>query len=94
MVDDEFLKMVERLMRSNNAQVVLKFGTQTVIYEVIKRLNNLPKAEKILAKCPYRGIPFETSLIFGLPLQALNSFQYTVGWAQKQSPIKLLAFPL
>ena len=97
MVKEVFLEKAEQMMKRNGATVVLEFGVQTIIKDeqcAINRLNNLKQAEVVLSECRRRGIPFEISLIFGLPRQTLESFKLSVAWAKSQSPTKLLAFPL
>ena len=47
-----------------------------------------------MLECTKRSIPFEISLIFGLPNQTVESFKSSVQWALDRKPSKCLAFPL
>jgi len=48
----------------------------------------------VTAECHNFNIPFEISLIFGLPEQTVESFQQSVNWAKQRNPSKLYMFPL
>ena len=64
MVDDEFLALCQAL------RVRLEFGLQTihrVEQKAIERPNHLARVESVIADLHARGIPFEVSLIYGLP---------------------------
>ena len=75
----------------------LEFGLQTADAAegmAIRRPNRLDLVDKALAGCRERGIHHEVSLIFGLPLQTLASFERTVQWClERQAPV-IKAFPL
>lgn len=91
LVDDEFLDALQGL------NVCLEFGLQTIHPDessAIARPNNLPKIESVFAKVRARGIPFEVSVIFGLPMQTLASFKRTVHWCLRQQVPTIKAFPL
>ncbi len=90
-VKDEFLDALQGL------NVVLEFGLQTAITEegkVIGRPNNLIMAERVIEKLKVRKIPFEVSLIYGLPKQTLASFRESLSWCWRQQVPVIRAWPL
>ncbi len=90
-VKDEFLDALEGL------NVVLEFGLQTAIAEegkAIGRPNNLIMAERVITKLKARNIPFEVSLIYGLPKQTLASFRESLSWCWSQQVPVIRAWPL
>lgn len=96
MVKEEFLQKLVRLI-SQGANVVLEFGLQTVIKEeakAIHRPNNLKKVEAVIISLHEKGIPFEASLIFGLPLQTLTSFKQSVNFCLRCRVPVVKAWPL
>ena len=77
--------------------VMLEFGLQTVIRSEMKaaaRMNRLDRVESAIEALHRRGVPFEVSLIYGLPTQTLASFQETVGWCRDRGVPVIRAFPL
>ena len=96
MVKEEFLQKVTRLI-AQGAKVVLEFGLQTVIKEeakAIHRPNHLNKVEEVIISLHELHIPFEVSLIFGLPLQTLNSFKQSVNFCLGHRVPTVKAWPL
>lgn len=96
MVKDEFLSRVSAL-NSQGANCVLEFGLQTVIKaeaKAIQRPNNLKRVEQVLRQLHSLGIPFEVSLIFGLPLQTLHSFKESVNFCLARNVPVVKAWPL
>lgn len=96
MVKDEFLLRVLAL-NSQGANCTLEFGLQTVIKaeaKAIQRPNNLKKIEEVLRQLRTLGIPFEVSLIFGLPLQTLHSFKESVNYCLSREVPVVKAWPL
>ncbi|WP_428034932.1 B12-binding domain-containing radical SAM protein [Amphritea sp.] len=90
-VKDEFLDALEGL------EVVLEFGLQTAIQEegkLIGRPNRLDIAEKVIHKLKARNIPFEISLIYGLPEQTVESFGRSLAWCRSQGVPEIRAWPL
>lgn len=90
-VKDEFLDALEGL------DVVLEFGLQTAIQEegeLIGRPNRLDIAEKVIRKLKARNIPFEISLIYGLPEQTVESFRRSLAWCRSQGVPEIRAWPL
>lgn len=91
MITDGFLDVAAGL------DVCLEFGLQTIHKnegKEIDRNNNIGKVDEALAGVRARGIRHEVSLIFGLPLQTLESFEESVKWClDRQVPV-LKAFPL
>ncbi len=91
MVTPEFLDALEGL------NVFLEFGLQTVVpdeYKAIGRPNNLRKADYVIRELHKRNIDFEISLIYGLPLQTLESFKESINWCQEREVKKIKAWPL
>ena len=90
-VDDAFLDAAAAL------NVRLEFGLQTIhAHEgrVIQRGNQINRVDAALAGVRARGLLHEVSLIFGLPLQTLASFEASVAWClERQVPV-IKAFPL
>jgi radical SAM superfamily enzyme YgiQ (UPF0313 family) len=90
-LDDEFLDACEGL------DVRLEFGLQTIHERearAVDRMNNLEKVREGIRKLQERDIPFEVSIIFGLPEQTLESFRRTVDFCLRQRVPVLKAFPL
>ncbi|MDP2505579.1 MULTISPECIES: radical SAM protein [unclassified Oceanobacter] len=91
LIKDEFIDVLEGL------NVVLEFGLQTAIAEegnAIGRPNNLGMAEQVITKLKARNIPFEVSLIYGLPKQTLASFRQSLTWCWNQQVPVIRAWPL
>lgn len=69
------------LLSSSGVKVVGEYGLQTIHsneQKAIRRRDNLKKFAKTMVELGSRGLPFEISIIFGLPLQTLDSFKRTV----------------
>jgi radical SAM superfamily enzyme YgiQ (UPF0313 family) len=91
LVDEEFLDAAAAL------DVRLEFGLQTIHAEeghAIKRPNNIRRVDDVLAGVSRRGLSHEISLIFGLPLQTLASFEASVAWCLERRVPVIKAFPL
>lgn len=90
-VDDAFLDVASTL------DICLEFGLQTIHAEegrVIKRRNHIDRVDGALAEVRARGISHEVSLIFGLPLQTVESFEASVAWCLERDVPVIKAFPL
>ena len=90
-IKDEFLDALEGL------NVELEFGLQTTNWEegkAIDRPNRLDMAEAVIEKLHARNIPFEVSLIYGLPKQTLASFRESLIWCWRQRVPVIRAWPL
>jgi radical SAM superfamily enzyme YgiQ (UPF0313 family) len=90
-LDDEFLEACEGL------DVRLEFGLQTIHERearAVERVNDLGKVRAGISKLQARRIPFEVSIIFGLPEQTLESFRETIDFCLRQGVPTLKAFPL
>ncbi len=77
--------------------VRLEFGLQTVHraeMKAIRRMNDLKAADRVIAQLHTHRIPFEVSLIYGLPEQTLQSFQQSVEWCLERRVPVVRAFPL
>ncbi|KAJ1455994.1 hypothetical protein M885DRAFT_616816 [Pelagophyceae sp. CCMP2097] len=95
LVKDEYLDAVCRLNRTGH--VLLEFGLQTTHRAeaaAIQRPNNMKKVAETIAKLQDRGIDFEVSLIFGLPLQTIASFSASVQELLDLGAPTIKAFPL
>ncbi len=91
LVDDAFLDACGDL------DVRLEFGLQTIHRSemlAVHRVNDLVAADAVVAKLHARGIPFEVSLIYGLPTQTLASFEASVRWCRDRGVPAVRAFPL
>lgn len=91
MVDDAFLELVSGL------NCTLEFGLQTIHREegeAVGRPNYMPRVEEVISKLHRRNIHFEVSLIFGLPLQTLTSFEQSVEYCLDHRIPVIKAFPL
>ena len=74
-----------------------EFGLQTTNDEegkAIGRPNRLDMAERVIEKLKARNIPFEVSLIYGLPKQTLASFRESLSWCWRQQVPVIRAWPL
>jgi radical SAM superfamily enzyme len=92
-VNTKFLDAVEKV----KGKVVLEFGMQTIHKEesrLIERPIGLRKTNRVTQECWQRGIPFEISLIYGLPNQTLQSFQESLNWANQRGAASVEAWPL
>lgn len=90
-VDEAFLDAAAAL------DVCLEFGLQTIHEEegrAIKRRNHIDRVDATLAAVRARGIAHEVSLIFGLPLQTVASFEASVAWCLEREVPVIKAFPL
>lgn len=77
---DDFLEEWT-LLSSSGVRAVGEYGLQTIHtneQKAIRRRDNLKKFAKTMTELGQRGIPFEISVIFGLPLQTVDSFKRTI----------------
>ncbi len=91
MLDEAFLDACEGL------DVQLEFGLQTIHAaegKEIERKNRIDRVESAIAALHRRGIHFEVSLIFGLPMQTLRSFEQSVKFCLSHQVPVIKAFPL
>ncbi len=91
LVNDAFLDA----LRGLNA--VLEFGLQTTNEaesKAIDRPNNMNKVSNVIDQLHARGIPFEVSLIYGLPRQTLATFRESVTWCLEHRVPRVRAWPL
>lgn len=90
-VDQAFLDAASAL------NVCLEFGLQTIHEEEgrpIERRNQIDRVSATLAGVRAHGIDHEVSLIFGLPLQTVESFEASVAWCLERELPVIKAFPL
>lgn len=77
--------------------VQLEFGLQSIHpaeLRAVRRRNDMGKVGEVIAELHRRGMPFEVSLIYGLPEQTLASFRQSVAWCQERGVPTIKAFPL
>jgi radical SAM superfamily enzyme YgiQ (UPF0313 family) len=75
----------------------LEFGLQTtdhVVSKHIDRANRMDLVDLALDQLVQRGIPFEVSLIYGLPGQTLESFQRSIDQLHSMGCTDIKAWPL
>ena len=90
-VTDAFLDAVAPL------NTTLEFGMQTANRAealAVGRPNNMGKVEAVIENLNCRRIPYEVSLIYGLPLQTLDSFRGSVRWLLQRGVPCIRAWPL
>ena len=96
MVKEPFLQKIAKLAHQG-AKPMLEFGLQTAIKaesKAINRPNRLGKIENVIDELHQLSLPFEISLIYGLPLQTVESFRKSVNFClQKNVPV-VKAWPL
>ncbi len=76
---------------------ILEFGVQTMIEsesESITRKNNIPRMIEALKSVIERQIPYEISLIYGLPGQTIDSFKESIDILKKIGVHNIVAYPL
>jgi radical SAM superfamily enzyme YgiQ (UPF0313 family) len=86
-----FLELCSRL------NVRLEFGLQTIHaaeFKPINRGNNLEHITSVLARLVALKIPFEVSLIYGLPNQTVSSFGESIAFLRERGCSVIKAFPL
>ena len=91
LVTDSFLDAVEPL------DATLEFGLQTVHDDearAVGRPNCMDSVERVVAKLNGRQMPYEISLIYGLPFQTVGRFQDSVDWCLERGVPRVRAWPL
>ena len=91
LVNESFLDAVE------NLDATLEFGLQTVHEDearAVDRPNHMKKIERIITELNNRGIPYEVSLIYGLPFQTVKRFEESIKWCKEHGVRKVRAWPL
>ena len=86
-----FLDAIEGL------DVRLEFGLQTIHQDearAIRRPNHMEKVSNVIASLNERGVPYEVSLIYGLPFQTLERFRASVEWCLSRGVPRVRAWPL
>lgn len=86
-----FLDAIEGL------EVRLEFGLQTIHQDearAVRRPNHMEKVSSVIASLNERGVPYEVSLIYGLPYQTLESFRASVDWCLSRGVPRVRAWPL
>jgi radical SAM superfamily enzyme YgiQ (UPF0313 family) len=88
---EKFLGLCRRL------KVCLEFGLQSAIPEecaAVNRYNDLRQASDVLHRLNEDGIPYEVSLIYGLPRQTPGSFLRSIDFLRSHNCPTIRAFPL
>lgn len=87
----EFLNLAERIGAH------LEFGIQTIIEDeqkIIQRGNKREKIAELLPELNARGIGYEISLMYGLPLQTVDTFKESIDFVLNHGCNNLVAYPL
>ena len=82
---------------ASTLDVCLEFGLQTIHANegrAIHRGNQIERVDSALAQVRALHIRHEVTLIFGLPLQTLASFEASVAWCLEREVPIIKAFPL
>ena len=91
LTDKAFLEALEGL------DARLEFGLQTIHddeAQAVGRPNNMDVVEDVIAKLNDRRVPYEISLIYGLPQQTLDRFRTSVEWCLDRGVPRVRAWPL
>lgn len=87
----EFLDLCEEL------DIHLEFGLQTAIEAesvAVNRRNDIDAVSRALGEVSRRGISHEVSLIYGLPLQTVESFASSLEYVRRHGVPTVRCFPL
>lgn len=90
-ISEEFLKHCRQL------NVSLEFGLQTAVpreFKVIDRPNNLKVVSQKIELLKAYEMPFLVSLIYGLPLQTVESFNDSIRFLKEHCVGDVVAYPL
>ena len=97
MISEEFVERCRKCLDSGIG-IELECGVQTAdrdVMRVIDRGQSLKKIERKASELNKNGILFEVSLIYGLPLQTVDSFEKTIDFVvNKLTPNRVRAWPL
>ena len=77
--------------------VTLEFGLQTIHpaeARAVDRPNDMKRVREVVDLLHTRGIPFEVSMIYGLPNQTVDSFRASLDWCASVGVPTVRAFPL
>ena len=91
LTDNAFLDALEGL------DARLEFGLQTIHEDearAVGRPNRMDVVADVVANLNDRRIPYEISLIYGLPLQTLDRFRASVEWCLDRGVPRVRAWPL
>ena len=91
LTDNAFLEALEGL------DARLEFGLQTIHDDearAVGRPNRMDVVEDVIAELNDRRVPYEISLIYGLPLQTLDRFRASVEWCLDRGVPRVRAWPL
>ncbi len=75
----------------------LEFGLQTIHADearAVRRPNHMETVANVISTLNERGIPYEVSLIYGLPFQTLERFRASVDWCLSRGVPRVRAWPL
>ncbi len=90
-LDSEIIESISTL------NITLECGLQTLdpaVQKEIKRVNNKAKVLEIIRELIKKGVPFETHLIYGLPMQTFESFYSDVSTLKELGCRTVRLFPL
>ena len=96
MLTAEFIQLCSDLI-ADGCQITLELGIQTANSNEAKAIRRGNQLTKILNNAKLLNaakIPFEVSLIYGLPLQTVDSFKQSIEFSQSLQPTRLVAWPL
>ena len=91
LTDTAFLDALEGL------DVKLEFGLQTIHDDearAVGRPNQMDRVADVIVNLNDRRIPYEVSLIYGLPLQTLERFRASAEWCLERGVPRVRAWPL
>jgi radical SAM superfamily enzyme len=75
----------------------LEFGLQTAIESesnIIDRKNNINTVREVLNRLNVNDISYEVSLIYGLPMQTVQSFKESIDFLMENGCKSIVAYPL
>ena len=90
-------EMIRRFNDARLRQVDLEFGLQSLVpveLHAINRPQNIEHVKKGIAKLHELGLSFSVDLIYGLPLQTLESWRYSVSKLQEWGVENIATYPL
>ncbi|KNE56516.1 radical SAM domain-containing protein [Allomyces macrogynus ATCC 38327] len=97
MLTPDFIRACTAL-RESGTDLVLEFGVQTVVTaeaRAVRRGNPRARIAHWARELHAARIPFEVSLIYGLPHQTVVSFRASLDWCRSVlRPTRLMAWPL
>jgi radical SAM superfamily enzyme YgiQ (UPF0313 family) len=96
----ELIRGVEGMTFLDSIQKInatIEFGVQSIIpeeYNIVNRNNDIKQISETLKSLNDRAINFEISLIYGLPMQTIDSFSKSIDFLIDHNCKNIKAFPL